>query len=111
MPHAPSFLVVDDSASDRLLARQLIEESFPTSVIYLAADGDDAASQLKSINVDIVITDLSMPGMNGSELLEHIQKTRPLLPVVIFTAYCTEDTAVMALACLCSPKAASLATG
>ena len=48
-------------------------------------------------DLDLVIADMKMPGMNGMELLEECKKIKPELPVIIMTAYGTIETAVEAM--------------
>jgi len=88
-------LVVDDEPSIRkVLAAQLRKDGHE---VHTADDGDDAVSRLSEADVDVVITDLRMPGMDGMGLLRWIQDTQPNLPVVVLTAHGSIDTAVDAL--------------
>ena len=48
-----------------------------------AADGLEALTWISEIKVDLVITDLMMPGMNGAELIHRLTKTHPHLPVIV----------------------------
>lgn len=48
-----------------------------------AADGLEALTWISEIKVDLVITDLMMPGMNGAELIHRLTKTHPQLPVIV----------------------------
>src|SRR5438874_3097261 len=66
-------------------------------MVETASNGIDAASKLEHASVDAVITDLRMPGMDGLELLQHVRRTRPSLPVVVLSAYGTVPTAVDAM--------------
>ena len=52
--------------------------------------------RLESRMVDIVLTDLQMPNMDGLKLVETIHRLYPLLPVIIMTAHGSEDIAVKA---------------
>jgi DNA-binding NtrC family response regulator len=65
--------------------------------IASAADGNEALSILKSGPIDVVITDLKMPNVDGMELLNHMNDKHPAIPVIIITAHGTVATAVEAL--------------
>jgi DNA-binding NtrC family response regulator len=62
-----------------------------------AEDGQAGLERLEREEVDLVITDLNMPRMDGLTLLSEIAKHRPSLPVVVITAYGTVDSAVAAM--------------
>ncbi|MBO4393699.1 MAG: sigma-54-dependent Fis family transcriptional regulator [Spirochaetales bacterium] len=62
-----------------------------------AQDGESAWKIINSENVDMVITDLRMPGMGGSELLKRIYTTYPTIPVVVLTGHGTIEDAVTAM--------------
>jgi len=64
----------------------------------MASRGDDGLGQLKSAGeVDFVITDLRMEGMDGVEVLRQVQKRDPDVPIMIITAFGTVETAVEAM--------------
>jgi chemosensory pili system protein ChpA (sensor histidine kinase/response regulator) len=78
-------LLVDDSVSIRRFVRQMLERA--GFRVTTANDGADALRQLGGLNVDIVITDLEMPNVNGFELIRDLRR-RPAtraLPVVVLT--------------------------
>lgn len=88
-------LVVDDdiqmlSALEAALRRK-------GHTVETASNGIDAASKLENTAVQAVITDLRMPGMDGLELLHHIRRTKPGLPVIVLSAYGTVPAAVEAI--------------
>ena len=88
-------LVVDDdiqmlSALEAALRRK-------GHTVETASNGIDAASKLETASVQAVITDLRMPGMNGLELLHHVRRTKPALPVIVLSAYGTVPMAVEAI--------------
>ena len=89
-------LVVDDSVMDRRRAGALIERGDGWQVTY-AEDGPQALARLATDNPAVVVTDLTMPGMTGLELVEAIHQTHPHLPVIIMTSMGSEDVAVEAL--------------
>src|SRR5205809_7693238 len=66
-------------------------------IVETASNGIDAASKLENTAVQAVITDLKMPGMDGLELLHHVRRTKPAIPVIVLTAFGTVSTAVEAM--------------
>jgi CheY-like chemotaxis protein len=89
-------LVVDDSTVDRRLAGRLLEKQLEVKVAY-AKDGKAAIKALEKEPPDIVLTDLHMPNMNGLELVEYIRGNHSSVPVILMTAYGSEEIAVQAL--------------
>ena len=65
--------------------------------VVTASDGLEALKVLKSGNVEVVVTDLKMPKLDGMGLLERITREYPSTPVIIITAHGTINTAVNAL--------------
>jgi DNA-binding NtrC family response regulator len=91
----PIILVVDDDLN--ILA---VLEARLTSIDYqvlTAAGGEEALEILKSRQVDLMITDVKMPGMGGMDLFSAAQEVRPGLPIMFLTAYGTIPDAVKAL--------------
>jgi len=88
-------LVVEDDAEMRLfLEEELCEAGLE---VLTAAGGDEALELLGREAVDVVVTDLMMPGMRGNELLARVRSNDPHLPVVIITAFGSIDSAVEAM--------------
>ena len=88
-------LVVDDSTADREMAAYLLaQESW--SVLH-AADGQEALAQMRDHDVDLVLTDLVMPKLDGLGLVKQSRIDHPLVPVVLMTARGSEEIAVQAL--------------
>lgn len=80
-------LVVDDEAPARRRLRELLEDcagALPLVVIGEAASGREALDLLGGAAVDLVLSDIRMPDMDGIELARHLLKL-PLPPVLIFT--------------------------
>src|SRR6478609_4070697 len=65
--------------------------------VQLAADAQAALRILADEAVDLMITDIQMPGMSGLELVAEIRKSQPALPIVMMTAHASVDYAVGAL--------------
>jgi DNA-binding NtrC family response regulator len=88
-------LVVDDKFSMReLLATALSERGFEVDT---ADCGEAAIEELATGQFDIVITDLSMPGKNGMDVLKAVKAQSPDTEVILITAFGTIDTAVEAM--------------
>jgi len=92
-----TILVVDDSAVDRRLVGGLLEKRFPWRIEY-AADGVEALARMKNLAPDLIVTDLTMPTMDGLELVRSLRVHHPEVPVILMTAYGSEALAVEALA-------------
>ena len=88
-------LVVDDDIQMLSALGEALRRKGHT--VETASNGIDAASKLENATVQAVITDLRMPGMDGLELLHHVRRTKPALPVIVLSAYGTVPTAVDAI--------------
>jgi nitrogen regulation protein NR(I) len=88
-------LVADDEPNlRRVLSAQLHRDGYE---VIAVEDGQAALEALTLHHVDVVITDLRMPRIDGMELLRHVTETYPDVPVIMITAHGTVDTAVEAL--------------
>jgi len=90
-----TILVVDDEKNYLVvLSAFLTEEGYET---LTAEEGQQALEVLEGADIDLVLTDMKMPSMDGIELLRHIKEKSPDLPVVVMTAYGTVEKAVEAM--------------
>lgn len=90
-----TILIVDDEKNyPPILSAILEEEGFET---LTADNGHKALDILESADIDLVLTDMKMPAMDGIELLEHIKAKDMDLPVIMMTAYGTVEKAVEAM--------------
>ena len=88
-------LIVDDEKNYPLILSEVLnEEGYET---LTANSGKEALEKLKKSDVDLVLTDMKMPSMDGIELLEKIKAVDPQLPVIMMTAYGTVEKAVEAM--------------
>jgi CheY-like chemotaxis protein len=95
-PIEATVLVVDDNPVDRRLAGAIVEKRLAWRAVY-AGDGAEALSLLEREPPSVVLTDLLMPEIGGLELVEAVRERQPLVPVVLMTAYGSEEIAIKAL--------------
>ena len=87
-------LVVDDSHAERLMTRRVLErEGFEVSE---AADGPTALTAIGNADLDLVLLDLTMGGMDGLEVLTHLRRESDL-PVIVVSGRAEERERVLAL--------------
>lgn len=80
-------LVVDDEAPARSELRYLLERDERIGVVHTAASGTDALRVLDAEAVDVIFTDISMPGLDGMELARILSRFAQRPAVVFVTAY------------------------
>jgi two-component system response regulator AtoC len=91
----PHVLLVDDDASlCRLLAAWMSSRGFE---VTWRTSGEAALEALQAIEIDAVVADVQMDGMNGFELCEHVVTNHSDVPVLMMTAYGNLDAAVTAI--------------
>jgi CheY-like chemotaxis protein len=93
-------LVVDDEPGVRLLVcRMLAQGGYGTCE---AADGAEALASLRAgLAVDLVLSDVAMPQLNGVQLLEALSVSHPDLPVLLISGYAVEDLIARGIAAPC----------
>jgi two-component system response regulator HydG len=91
----PRILVVDDEPSHRDSLRRIFERAGMD--VLVADDGERALETLRSEPVNVVLTDLVMPRMDGQALLRATKTLQPDADVVVMTAYGTVENAVAAM--------------
>ncbi len=91
----PRILIVED---DLDLREALVDTLALAGIDYVeAGNGEEAVALLKEQTVDMVISDVNMPGMDGHELLAYLRQQYPVLPVALITAYGQVEKAVDAI--------------
>ncbi|WP_028321294.1 sigma-54-dependent transcriptional regulator [Desulfatiglans anilini] len=90
-----TILIVDDEKNYLVVMEALLaSEGYE---IITAQNGFDAVRLIEESDLDLLVTDMKMPGMSGMELLEAAKKIQPDLPVIMMTAYGTIEMAVEAM--------------
>jgi CheY-like chemotaxis protein len=91
----------DNLGAARLCKIELEDEGYR---VLLAHDGEQACRAVQERVPDVVVLDISMPGIDGLEALEHIKNAHPHLPVILFTGFdedcVTDQRAGLATACV-----------
>ncbi len=88
-------LIVDDAVNMRVVLQAMLKKE--GYAVQTASDGLEALQIMKAGPVDIVVTDLKMPKMDGMGLLDEVIRVYPSTPVILITAHGTIATAVDAL--------------
>jgi excisionase family DNA binding protein len=90
-----TILIVDDEETIRELMVTALASK--TRDVLVAGSGEEALKIVRRSDVDLVLLDLSMPGMNGVDTFRAIRALRPALPVMIVTGYPDSDLMAQAL--------------
>lgn len=84
-----NILIVDDEPEvAEVLAKSLNRQGHQTVTVH---SGEDALRQINDTKLDAMFLDVSMPGMNGLEVLAEVKQRRPTLAVVVITGHATPD--------------------
>ena len=90
-------LVADDHAVVREGLKQIIAAGFPGAAIDQADNGVQVLHLVRKHDWDIIILDITMPGLNGLEVLAELKRARASIPVLVLSAHPEEQYAVRAL--------------
>ena len=91
---ALSVLIVDDSPLMRAFVRRVMKlAGFDRADYVEASDGQEALACLKAHHIDVILTDINMPGMNGEEFLRQLENDGKLrtVPAVVISTDATRD--------------------
>jgi DNA-binding NarL/FixJ family response regulator len=80
-------LIVDDNASIRLLLRSYVEGNTPFVVCGEAENGPEAINKARELQPDLVLLDLTLPGMTGTETAKALKELTPKPKIVLFTLH------------------------
>lgn len=95
MSYNKQLLVIDDEPALRMMVRAVVEDAGWS--VAEASSGEAGIEHLASHNVNVVLLDMRMTGIDGSETLAIIQERYPNLPVIMLTAFGTVGSAVEAM--------------
>lgn len=94
MKESKSILVVDDDIAHRTMLRILLEWEYE---VFEADCGFTAIEKIQHTSFDLVLLDVCMPGISGIEVLDRLKAYNPSLPVIMMTAYSSNEKAAHAL--------------
>ncbi len=90
-----TILVIEDKESmAKMLKNSLESEGYK---VITVGDGKEGLRQIKESRIDLVITDLKIPGKDGIEILKAAKEENQLIPVIVMTAFGSVETAVTAM--------------
>ena len=90
-------LVADDHTIVREGLKQILSRSGDLAVAGEATNGNDVLKLVREQEWDVLVTDMSMPGRNGIELIKLVKAARPQLPVLVLSMYGEDQYAVRAI--------------
>jgi two-component system invasion response regulator UvrY len=90
-------LLADDHSIVRAGLRRLLEESEDIEVVAEAADGREAIKKVHKTRPNVAVVDISMPDMDGLEVISQLRSIYPTLPIIILTMYEEEQYVVRAI--------------
>src|SRR5215831_11765830 len=90
-------LIADDHAIIRDGLKRILSLAPQMSVVGEAASGDDLLKALRDTPADVLLMDMSMPGLSGMALIRHVRSVRPDLPVLVLSMYQESQYAVLAI--------------
>ncbi len=80
-------LIADDHAIVRKGLKEILREAPEPTTVGEASNGDEALARVAAEVWDVVVLDITMPGMNGLEVLKRLKSTHPHLPVLMLSMH------------------------
>lgn len=90
-------LLADDHSIVRAGLRHIVEDAGDMSVVAEAADGQEAIQRAQETLPDVAVIDISMPGMDGLEVINQLQCYFPKLPIIVLSMHEEEQYVVRAI--------------
>ena len=86
MTQTKTVLIVDDSRVSRMMARQHIADLHADWIVAEAATGEESLLKAREVAPDLILMDVSMPGMGGLAAAEQLRQEYPAMPISLLTA-------------------------
>jgi two-component system, NarL family, invasion response regulator UvrY len=90
-------LIADDHPIVRAGVKQILAETGDMEVIAEASSGQEVINKISSSNCDLILLDISMPGIGGLEALKQLRTIEPKLPILILSQHKEEEYAIRAI--------------
>ena len=97
--NAVSVLVVDDQVPFRTVARTVVRIASGFDVVGEAETGEEAVEKVGTLDPDLVLMDINMPGINGIEATARITRDHPRTSVILLSTYKVSDLPTDAMDC------------
>ena len=91
-------LIADDHAIFRAGLRRLVEEAGDMMVVAEAENGREAIQEIHDAMPDVAVIDISMPGLDGLEVISQLSSSHPKLPILVLTMHEEEQYVVRSIA-------------
>jgi two-component system, NarL family, invasion response regulator UvrY len=91
------FLIADDHDVVRRGLKQILFDAFPSAIVAEVTNAEDLLKKVGLEEWDAVISDISMPGRSGLEILQQIRQDHPKLPVLILSVHSEDHYAIRVL--------------
>ncbi len=85
-----NIIIADDHEVIRRVIKRILLEEYPSANIEEVKDGNELLAKVMPGQWDVVITDISMPGMNGIEAVREIRKYHKTLPILVLSSHTEE---------------------
>lgn len=92
-----TLVIIEDEESHFQLMKRAIEKAYPFASLYYFQEATGCIQKLDEINPDILIVDYLMPGLNGIEFLEYLNRKKKDIPVIMITGQGDENIAIQAM--------------
>src|SRR5438093_1170981 len=89
--HPPTVLLVDDEPDILEGLRHYLEATMPGTRVLIAPCAEDALPLIEQGEIDVIVSDLRMPGMDGIELLRRVGRQFPKVRKILITAFHEAD--------------------
>jgi len=86
-----SLLIVDDERGPAESLRMVFKSDYD---VFTASGGEEALALVRERPIDVVTLDMRMPGMSGTEVMEHIKRFDPDIEIIVITGYASLDSAI-----------------
>lgn len=97
--HIRKIVLADDEGTQLKILSTLIKKITPETEVALCSDGNEAWQAIREGDVELLITDIRMPSMDGMELIRLVSEGYPRISIVLISAYQEFDYAKSAIAC------------